>query len=161
MGDLVKTIFGGTDDSAQKAQTRANARSQEFIEQQTGLARGEAKQLFDRSQRQSAEGIQQAIGAVRAGNVEAQDRLRFGAQQAQSAILGLPVATGPQTSFVIPQNFQLPGALQGIQAPQVFGLDQFRQQTPQIAGELQPPQQDILSPTENINRLALGLRGFS
>ena len=99
---FLSDIFGGTDDSAQKAQISANERTQEFIEEQTALARGDALGLYpygDRARNQSYSAALELLGAsipeqmrmFQEGNLGAQRQLSAAAPQYRNAILGLPV----------------------------------------------------------------------
>ena len=101
MSDIIKTLFGGSDSSSQKAQVRANTETQQFIEQQALIARGDALALFPQAQASRAAGFESALDIFRQtipsqidvfqqGNVGAQQALIAGMPQFQNAILGLP-----------------------------------------------------------------------
>jgi len=104
------TIFGTAasqainkpDDSAQKAQMKANERSQEFIEQQSAKAERSGTSLFDLSQQNLLAGNAAAMGAYKdafnpqmqamgQGNYNAQQQISQGLPQIQNALMGLPV----------------------------------------------------------------------
>lgn len=108
---VVKTVFGGTDDSSQKAQTRANKKTQAFIEQQGAIARQDVINIAPAAEQNRNLGFQaaldllgqgglQQIGAFQQGNVGAQGTLLAGLPQIQNALLGAPVTFAglqPQT----------------------------------------------------------------
>lgn len=105
MGFLSKisdTLFGGTDDSAQKAQLQANERSQKFIEEQAALNRADANQLYRYGDMARNQGLNAALALMgeslptqmrmfQDGNVSAQMQMLAGMPQYQNAILGMPV----------------------------------------------------------------------
>lgn len=126
MSSLVDSLFGGTDDSAQKNQIRANERTQQFIEEQAGLARDDVMRLIPQAGQAAQQGYGAAIdlmqgiaprqiGAVRGGNIRAQETLLAGMPQVQAALLGGPVDNsalqvarlGPDSANVI-RNMQQP-----------------------------------------------------
>jgi hypothetical protein len=117
---VVKTVFGGTDDSAQKAQKKANTSAQQLIEQKGVEARGDALSLSPASDENRNLGLQAALDVLgqsipqqlstfQQGNVGAQQALLSGLPQQQNAILGLPA----DLSGLQPQAVQFdPGFLQ-------------------------------------------------
>jgi hypothetical protein len=144
LSGLTEKVFGGTDNSAQKAQQQANARSQAFIEEQARLARGDANYLYPQGDYARNQGINAAMalmgsamptqmGMFQDGNVSAQMQLLAGLPQYQNAILGAPVNYGalqptrlamPDSSFYSQRlpDFgmaQAPAPGQGWGAPQV------------------------------------------
>lgn len=152
MSSLVKGIFGGTDDSGQKAQIRANERTQRFIEEQAGLARDDVNRLLPmaadsaRSGYESAFGLMQGIApqqidAIRQGNISAQENLLAGLPQMQAALLG-----GPVDNSV----FQISRMGEGMAAPLQNAAMPERQQ---MIPEQQPVDQQQL-----IQQLLGGLR---
>ena len=99
MADLFDTIFGGTDDSAQKEQILANRGARKEIEEQAGVAKEDVRSIFPVAQESRQQGFQgaldvlgqsvpQQIGAFQQGNVQAQQALLAGLPQIQNAILG-------------------------------------------------------------------------
>lgn len=145
----MSTIFGGGVSSASKqsqaAQQQANAATQQFIEQQEGLARADVSSLFPGAQQVQAQGAQGALDVIgqgipeqlrafTGGNVGAQQALQTTLPQFQAAILGQPVDFGAfqpvdlgfDTSFL--QNLQSPtvqqGPLSNIGNQQNFGFPQ-------------------------------------
>jgi len=99
MGDVVKSLFGGTDDSAQKAQIRANARTEGTTRELGDLARADVRALFPASQinqqraSQAAldvfgQSIPEQLSVFRQGNVGAQRALSRALPQFQNALLG-------------------------------------------------------------------------
>lgn len=102
LSGLTEKVFGGTDNSAQKAQMAANQRTQEYIERMAGLARGDANALYSAGDYARNQGINAAMalmgrsmptqmGMFQDGNVSAQMQLLAGMPQYQNAILGMPV----------------------------------------------------------------------
>ena len=102
MSKLVKTVFGGTDDSAQKAQTKSNAAAQKLIAEQAALAREDVLALqpaqeenrnlgFQSALDVFAQTIPQQLGTFQQGNVGAQQQLLAGLPQVQAALLGQQV----------------------------------------------------------------------
>jgi hypothetical protein len=138
---VVKTVFGGEDDSAQKAQIKQNAAATALIAEKGEEAAEIANQLFPASDVNRNLGLQAALdvigqsapqqfSAFQQGNVGAQQALLSGQQQVQNAILGLPASL----SGMQPQAVQFdPGFLQQqlpdfITSPQAMGqeLNQFQ-----------------------------------
>jgi hypothetical protein len=115
LGGIGEKIFGGTDNSAQKEQIRANKRAQEFIEQQTGLAIQDIAQLYPMGEQFRNDAYNQAMGLMGAsalpqmsyfqqGNVGAQNALIGAMPQYQNALFGNPV----DYSQFQPVQFQMP-----------------------------------------------------
>lgn len=114
MSKAVKTVFGGTDKSALKAQTKANAATKEFIAQQAGAAREDILRLAPASEEARNLGFQgaldvfgqsvpQQLQAFQGGNVGAQRQIAAGTPQAINALLGQPV----DLSVLQPQTLDL------------------------------------------------------
>ena len=129
MGNAIKSIFGGTDKSAQKAQEKANANTQDYIERQAGQAREDVMGMFPESQAMRQAGFQQALDVL-GGSIPEQARLfnqgSVGAQQAlisgmnpfQQAILGQQIDTsGFQPVSMQADTSWIPSALAKPQAP--------------------------------------------
>ena len=125
MSKLVSTLFGGTDDSAQRAQSRQNEQARELIARQAEQARGDILNLFPIGTANRSLGFQAALGQIGsgitgqsgvfgAGNVGAQQALLAGLPQIQNAILGQNVdLSGLQAVNLQPDlsaftNVQLP-----------------------------------------------------
>ena len=150
MSKVVKTLFGGTDKSAQKATKEANRQTLDFIKQQGQVARQDAIPLFGSAFENRNLGAQAALdvfgqtipqqfSTFQQGNVGAQNTLLAGLPQFQNAILGLPTDLSglqPQTidvdtSFAqqqLPQFISPQQALQQPQTqqnPQEFNVSQF------------------------------------
>lgn len=117
-------LFGGTDRSAQKGQIRANAKSGDFIEQQSQLARGDLLSLFGDAEQATRAGTQagldvlgqtipQQFSAFQQGNLGAQNLISNGVSDARAALLGLPI----QRSFR-PQAINVDTAFAQQQLPQ-------------------------------------------
>lgn len=104
------TIFGSAaskainkpDDSAQRAQMKANERNQAFIEEQAAKAERSGTSLYDLSQQNLLAGNAAAMGAYKdafnpqlqsmgQGNYNAQQQISQGLPQIQNALMGLPV----------------------------------------------------------------------
>ena len=139
MGDLVKTLFGGTDKSSLKAQQQANVGTQRFIEQQGQQARGDVLALQpgveqNRMLEQQAaldvlgQTIPQQFSTFQQGNVGAQQALLAGLPQFQNAILGLPT----DLSGLQPQTLQFDPSFAQQQVPQfASSADLLAQAQPQ------------------------------
>jgi hypothetical protein len=121
-------LFGGTDRSAQKGQTRANADSQDFIEKQSELARSDFLRLFpqaDEATRQGTQGALDVLGqtipqqfrAFEQGNMNAQNQIASGMRGSRAALMGLPVY---ETFSPQPFNIDTSFAQQQL-APSSFG----------------------------------------
>ena len=150
MSKAVKTVFGGTDDSAQKSQKSANSRNIRRIERDTKVAREEAKGLFSASDTNRNMGFQAALDvmgqsipeqmrAYRQGNVVAQQTLLAGLPQIQNALLGNQIdMTGlePQYLDMVPtfSQQQLPQFTGSVDA--LAGNQQQAQAAPNIFNTL-------------------------
>ena len=99
---FLSDIFGGTDNSAQKAQISANERTQQYIEEQAALARGDSLGLFpygddarNQTYRMALEllggSIPEQMRMFQEGNMGAQRQISAAAPEYRNAILGLPV----------------------------------------------------------------------
>lgn len=124
MSKVTKTVFGGSDDSGQKAQIRANADTAALIAKNAAAAREDVLAIAPGAERNRNLGFQAALDvfgqavpqqmqSFKAGNLGAQEALLAGLPQIQNAILGQNVSfTGlhPRT-FEVDQSFaqqQLP-----------------------------------------------------
>lgn len=88
MSSAVKTVFGGSDDSAQKSQEAANARSAQYTKEQAKQARRDALSLFPAAEKNILAGGQAALDLL-GGLVPQQiDAMRAGSSAARDAILG-------------------------------------------------------------------------
>lgn len=146
MSSVVDFLFGGSDDSAQRAQTSANRRALELFERLSTQARGDVLGLLPTADINRNLGLQaaldvfgqgtgQQLGAFQQGNIGAQNTLLGGFQPFQSAILGGPVD------------------LSGLQAQQIAFDPSFLQQTlPQFTPSVSPEQ-------AGLNQLAALLGG--
>lgn len=94
-----KSLFGGTDDSAQKYTMRQNAASQDYIKQQTGQAQNYLSGVLPQMQNAMYQGFQgaadmygqaapQQLQALQQGNMAAQRYLLGGLPAFQAAIMG-------------------------------------------------------------------------
>ncbi|PHR99265.1 MAG: hypothetical protein COA78_25310 [Blastopirellula sp.] len=143
---LFSDLFGGTDRSAQKGQIRANAGSQDFIEQQSQIARNDLLNLFGDADQASRAGSQAALdvfgqtipqqfSAISQGNMGAQQTIADGIRGSRAALMGLPF----QNSLA-PQGINIDSSFAQQQLPEsTFGNRQGN-----IAQGLQG-----LSPEEN------------
>lgn len=84
MSSLVDTLFGGESDKAIRAQSRANERTQQFIEQQAAQGRRDILNI-----------VPDASESLRQGNAAAQDVSRRG-PQAQLRVLGNAAQRGEE-----------------------------------------------------------------
>lgn len=103
MSSGVKKVFGGTDDSSQKAQQKANTRSQAFIESQAKLARGDALDLFPAAEKNLLAGNQAALDALAGFYPQQYGAVQGGMEGARQAILGTGYGEStftPDLSFV-------------------------------------------------------------
>lgn len=93
LSGITKSLFGGTDDTGIKEQQKANDRSQAYIQQQTGLARGEAGQLFQQGDYARNLGINLAMALMGQALPQQSRQLQLGQADYQNAILGTPDGT--------------------------------------------------------------------
>lgn len=105
MGGLVKSIFGGTDKSAQRAQIDANAQDRALFERLAKDSSASAKSLFNSADANRNMSLQQVLSllggtipqqlsAQQQGNVGAQKQLIGGLPMIQAALMGQPVNLG-------------------------------------------------------------------
>jgi hypothetical protein len=110
LSGITKSLFGGTDDSGQKAQQQSNERSQAYIEQQSGLARGNANDLYQQGDYARNLGINlamalmgqslpQQMGLYQQGNMQAQRQYQQGQSDYESGILGTPRQSANQWAY--------------------------------------------------------------
>ena len=103
--DLVGDVFGGTDDSGQKEQKRANIRNLRLQQELADQARGDVLPLFGQASESLSAGNQAALdlfgqtipqqfAAMQDGNVRAQHQITSALPQMQNALMGLPVDYG-------------------------------------------------------------------
>jgi len=155
MGDLVKSVFGGTDKSAQGLQMRRNVDLQHKISKLSKEGREELMALLPDMQRMLQEGGQagvdvlagalpQQTGAITQGSVGGQAQLLAGLPQIQNAILGRPVdfnvlqptAVTPDLSFA---QQQVPNLSMSSAADALGGMAAAAPpQQAQAAGGLSP-----------------------
>lgn len=128
MSSVIKGIFGGSDDSAQRAQTDANRAAQRFIEEQSKLARKDAERLFPQAQANLLTGNRAAFDLLKQV-LPIQQR---STQLARGSILGnraaaeaAPPPVNPLSGVEFPE-FQTTQAPQQPQLPQYpFNWGQF------------------------------------
>ncbi len=117
LSGITKGLFGGSDDSSQQSQAKANAQTQAYIEAQAKLARGDAGQLYDQGDAARNSGINLAMALMgqsmpeqmrmyQQGNMEAQRLYSAGQPAYQDAILGMGAPQQAQAPF----QMQLPPA---------------------------------------------------
>ena len=133
MSSVVKTVFGGSDDSAQEAQIEANERSAQLIARQAQVAKGEVNRLFPQADAARNRGLGLAAEVLAGatpeqlrlsdqGNLQAQRALLSGLPQVQNAILGQPVdLSGLQPQAISPDLSFLSAGLSGLQGATGFG----------------------------------------
>lgn len=169
LSGLTEKVFGGTDNSAQKAQQQANARSQAFIEEQSRLARGDANYLYPQGDYARNQGINAAMalmgnsmptqmGMFQDGNVSAQMQLLAGLPQYQNAILGMPV----NNAALQPTRLSMPDSSFYRQQLPDFGMAQAPQPgqswgDPPSAQPMQMPQQPMPQQSQGINPQMLAM----
>lgn len=140
MGKLVKTIFGGTDDSAQEGQIEQNAAARQYIEQMAGQGRADLMNFAPGAEANRNMGYQSALDVYgqtipqqldtfQQGNVGAQNMLLAGMPQFQNAIMGAPV----DYSMFQPQQIGYDAGYAQQQLPQF-------QTTADLLGGLNPGQ---------------------
>lgn len=88
LSGVTKSLFGGTDDTAIKEQQKANDRSQAYIQQQTGLARTDANQLFQQGDYARNLGINLAMALMGQALPQQFSLLQGGQGDYENAILG-------------------------------------------------------------------------
>lgn len=170
LSGLTEKVFGGTDNSAQKAQQQANARSQAWIEQQAALARGDANYLYPQGDYARNQGINAAMalmgqampyqmGSFQNGNVAAQNLLLAGMPQYQNAILGMPV----NNQALQPYQGALPDSSMYNQRLPDFGMVQAPQPGQSWGSTGQPqaamPQMQQQQQPQNMAMMLAGMRG--
>jgi len=119
MSKIGKTLFGGTDRSAQRATQAQNQLSQQFIQAQEGRAQDFLAGAMPGMQNAVYQGFQgaadvvgsmapQQINALQQGNVAAQQYLMQGLPAFQRALMGQPLNYNPQAfqAQVNPALFQ-------------------------------------------------------
>jgi hypothetical protein len=99
LSGITKSLFGGTDDTGIKEQQKANDRSQAYIREQTGQARGEAGQLYQQGDYARNLGINLAMALMGQSLPKQFSMLQGGQQDFQNAILGMQQA---------PSQYQVP-----------------------------------------------------
>jgi len=132
LSGLTEKVFGGTDNSAQKEQIKANAASKAYTEAMAKQSAAQANYLYSQGDYARNTGINAAMGLMgnnmptqmgmyQNGNVAAQQQLLAGLPQYQNAILGMPVNNNALQPYVgampSPESYrtQLPSF--GMQAP--------------------------------------------
>lgn len=122
MGGITDFLFGGSDDSGQTAQIKANKDALKLQADLANMARGDVTKLFPLSDVNRNVGYQSAldmiaagtpnqIAAFQQGNTGAQNALISGQQQFQNAIMGNPVGMGQAQQFNVDTSYlnqQLP-----------------------------------------------------
>lgn len=105
MGGLVKSIFGGTDRSAQRQQVQTNTQNQALFQRLADQSGQTAREQFgaaDTNRNMALSQILQLLGgtipqqlqAQQQGNLGAQQQLIGGLPMVQAALLGQPVNMG-------------------------------------------------------------------
>lgn len=120
LSGITKNLFGGSDDSGIKEQQRANDRSQAYIEQQTGLARGDANSLYQQGDYARNLGINLAMALMGQALPQQFGILQRGQGDYQNAILGNQDGTmGSGTPFTY-----MPGGLPQVTPMQLPNFNQ-------------------------------------
>jgi hypothetical protein len=109
LSDITGGLFGGSDDTGIKEQQKANERSQAYIQQQTGQARGDASQLYQQGDYARNLGINLAMALMGQALPQQYGMLQRGQADYQNAILGNPDGS---LASLTNQPFQyMPGGL--------------------------------------------------
>ena len=146
MSSVFKSLFGGTDDSAQKGQIRQNQQVLALQQKLADRARGDIIDIFPGVRQSAQEGFQGALDIygqsmpqqarlVQEGNIAAQNTLLAGLPQQNAAILG--------------QRVDLSGLAPTIQS---YSTDFMQQQLPERTAM---PTQD--SGQQSIEQILAGL----
>ena len=154
MGGLVKSIFGGTDKSAQREQIKANASDRALFEKLANESSANAKTLMGAADTNRNMAYEQVLGllggtvptrlgAFQQGNLGAQKQLIAGMPLLQAALLGMPI----DTSVLQPTSVS-------------YNTDYAKQSLPQFtssAEALKPPEAPQQQPDlSSILRMAYG-----
>jgi len=145
MSKIGKTLFGGTDRSAQRATQAQNQLSQQFIKAQEGRTQNFLSGALPGMQNATYQGFQgaadvvgslapQQINALQQGNVAAQQQLIQGLPAFQRALMGQPLNYNPQAfqAQYNPALFQRQVFNPNAQMPQGVPQQQsYAQQMPQ------------------------------
>lgn len=144
MSKITNTLFGGTDDSAQKSQIKANAAAQALIAENAAQARGDILKLIPSADTNRNLGFQaaldvfgqsvpQQLSTFQQGNVGAQQALLAGLPQMRNAILGLPT----DLSGLQAQQVQFDPSFASQQLPEFVATDELlpaEEERPILAG---------------------------
>ena len=136
MSSVFKSLFGGTDDSAQKGQIRQNQQVLELQAKLAAQARGDIMDIFPGVRQSAQEGFQGALDIygqsvpqqarlVQEGNIAAQNTLLAGLPQQNAAILGqrldlsglAPTRQSYSTDFMqqqLPERTAMPSQETGV-----------------------------------------------
>lgn len=121
MSGVVDTLFGGVDDSGQRANLRQNEQSRQYIQQQHGLARNDISAAYNPMAQALTGGYQgaldvygqfapQQLNALGQGNYNAQQQIMAGLPAFQQALMGTPINMSrvfqPQQITYDPSMFQ-------------------------------------------------------
>ena len=134
MSKTIKGVFGGTDDSAQKSQEKANVATSEFVKKQAKQSRSDVLGLTEFGDTARNKGFQgaldvlaqtipQQLSAFSQGNIAAQGTTLAGADQFRNAILGGQV----DLSQFNPQGINVPAGIFAQQLPEFdSGINEVR-----------------------------------
>ena len=154
---VVKTLFGGTDTSAQGGQIAANKKAQQFIEKKGAQSRGDLLALAPGAEANRNMGFQAALDVLKQtipqqfstfqqGNTGAQAALLAGLPQIQNAILGQQV----DLSALQPQTINVDTSFANQQLPDFTSIPEL---LPSPASAPPPP-------GFNFSRFLAGIRGI-
>lgn len=112
MSKITKTLFGGTDDSAQMEQLAQNQRNEGYIRQMAQQARGDLQRGYSSAGQtlgQNYQGaldvmgqaIPQQLSTFQQGNLAAQNYLLGGMPMYEAALRGRPIDYGAQQAFAV------------------------------------------------------------
>lgn len=122
LSDITDSIFGGSDDTGIKAQQQSNERSQAYIEQQSGLARNNANDLYRQGDQARNMGINLAMALMGQALPQQFGMLQRGQADYQNAILGNP--DGSLASLTNAPFQYMPGGLPQITPTQLPNFNQ-------------------------------------
>lgn len=133
MSKIGKTLFGGTDRSAQRGTQAQNEMSRGFIQEQMGQGRQDLQQGFGGAYNLLSGAMAPQLQAMQQGNVAAQQYLLGGMPAFQNAVMGMPAPMSQQQVFAPEYNTQMPSFEQM--------MPQQQPQQPQQPMQQMPPEQ--------------------
>lgn len=115
MSKVTKTLFGGTDDSAQQEQKAQNVRNEGNIQQAAMQSRGDLQggygdagtalgQGYGQALQMMGQAIPEQMSTFQQGNLAAQQYLLGGMPMYEAALRGQPINYGAQMPFQVQYN---------------------------------------------------------